>query len=369
MGFDYLKKQSDSLLTKLVVNLMEKGEIEWFESKRSYGDLKEVPTLLSSISNNGGGLIFYGWDEVKKDFYNIDPDKLERIINQKSNLCHPKIIVKYHIIKNNKNLGLFVGVPAMDNPVMDDKKKYYLRVGSHKKEVSRKVVLESIHNRKKQKGHLYVENFKHSLFDVAKKKFCDEIDQYVDSLSSFCDELYYEILNNFVIDFETWLGDSTQNFPIRVRFKKWKKSIEKDSYNDLAVNILKWIDEIYELLVLLEEKYNVDSIKELLKDLSHKENGETHHRRCLTTLLNQEKMWNFTDARIFVKKEENNLVIYQDEAGKDLAINIGNIDTLDMSKVEEIISVHNRKKCSDKAKQLIDAIYLELQKMKNTLCS
>lgn len=56
MGFSFLKKQSDSLLAELINNIMKKGEIEWFEAKKSYGDLKELTKLLASISNNGGGL-------------------------------------------------------------------------------------------------------------------------------------------------------------------------------------------------------------------------------------------------------------------------------------------------------------------------
>ena len=368
MGFSFLKKQSDSLLVELIINVLKKGEIEWFEAKRSYGDLKELSKLLSSISNNGGGLIFYGYDAKKKNFINIDPDKLEQVINQKSNLCDPKLIVNYHIIENKNNLGLFVGVPALNKPVLDNNKKYYLRIGSHKKEVTKEEIQEIIKKRKIKKGHLYMEKFKHFLFEVTKTKFCNEIDSYIDSFETLGGKLINEILTQWEIKYEPWLGDSNQQFPIRINFKSWKRNPKNNSFHKLKINILNLIEEIIELVILLEEKYNINTLKQTIKDLSVKENGETHHRRCLTTLVNQEKMWNFTDARIYVKKEKDGFFIYQDEAGKDLVKNIVNIGKIDKEEIEEIITKHNRKKCSIKAMEIIDTILLEMNKIKSTLC-
>jgi len=367
--FKFLTNQSDNHLVELIQFILKKGEIEWFEAKRSYGDLKELPKLLSSISNKGGGLIFYGYDAKKKNFVNINPDKLEQVINQKSDMCEPKLIVEYHIINNNNKIGLFCGIPAMEKPVMDNNKRYYLRKGSHKKEVTKERVQEIIHKRKIKKGHLYMEKFKQCLYKVAKIKFCNKIDYYIESFEFLGEKLISQILNQWEIKFEPWLGDSDQNYPLRIHFKSWKRNPKNDSYNELKINILNLIKEIIELLSLLENKYNFDILNKTLKDLSVKENGETHHRRCLTTLVNQEKMWNFTDARIFIKKENDNFLIYQDEAGKDLIKNIACIDNVNKSEIEKIITKHNRKKCSIKAKEIVETIKLELNKIKSTICA
>lgn len=371
MGFEFLEKQSDKLLAKFIAYLMEKGEMEWFETKRGLpkGEIKKIPTLLSSISNRGGGLIFYGWDEEKEIFSSIIPDQIQRIVNQQSDKCNPKINVKYHIIKKNKVLGLFVGVPALNMPVMNDERKFFLRVGSHKKEVSKNDLLESNNIKKGLKGHLYIGNFKQIFFDVVIKDFCEGIKKNISLLLGFSEKLYNEITNKWEIKFDKWLGNPPYNFPLRVNFNQWKKNAERNIQNDLIISIQKWIDELYDSLILLEEKYNVDTLKKTLKDLSYREKNKTNHRKSLTTLISQDNLWNFTDARIFIKKITDKFIIYQDEANKDLKYDIASINNLDKIIVEKIILEHNRKKCIEKTNQLLDIIFLELYKLKKTLCS
>ncbi|GAH78942.1 unnamed protein product, partial [marine sediment metagenome] len=96
---------------------------------------------------------------------------------------------------------------------------------------------------------------------------------------------------------------------------------------------------------------------------------ETNHRKCLTTFVNQENIWNFADARIFLIKEEGKYRIYQDEASKNIITTIGSLDTLDKELAEEIISNHNKKRCIASLKELIETIVIELKKIINVICT
>ncbi len=370
MGFDFLLKQSDNLLTDFIIHLMEKGEREWFEVKRGLprNERTKLPTLLSSISNRGGGLIFYGWDEENNVFWDVDPDNFQGIINQQSKKCTPNINVKFHIIKSNKIRGLFVGVPVLDEPVMNEEKKFFLRVGSHKKEVTKKEIQDLDHFRNSQKGHIYMSDFKRSFFEVIEKKFCENIKENINQMQSFGKKLFHEIFNSWEINFKLWLGNPPYSFPKRVLYNEWKKDISNNTQTNLTNVIIKWVEEIYNKLELLEEKYNVDNLKVLLKDLSFRAEKKTNHRKCLVTLVNQDNFWNFADARISVIEHENGYQIIQEEANKEVKYDIATTDKLDKDVIEKIILKHSREKCLNIARNLFDKILLELQKMEETIC-
>ena len=370
LDFNYIRKQPDNLLKLAIEYIMKKGETTWFEVKRGLprGQIKKLPKTVSSIANSGGGLIFYGWDEEKGIFSNIEIDDCQSVILQQSKKCKPVIPLEFHTTTIEDKQCLIVGIPALRIPVKDENDVYYLRIGSHTREIEESELLSTVdHFQRSLEGHLYIEDFLETLKQVKRDFFCTEIQSESKELEKLGGELFFDISKNWIIIFQEWLGESPLEYPIRIHFNKWKKNLPSSESWNLSIKIMKWIDNIFAILESIEEM-NLDELKRLIRDKSFRIKKETNHRRCLTTLVNQENLWNFTDDRIFIKKENGGYTVFQNEAEKNIETNISKLNKLDKDSVEKEILNHNRKKCVENSKRLVQNIILEIEKLESSLC-
>ena len=151
---------TDRKLVMIIQTEGNRGETPYFEFKRDLNPKKDVETaeIIMTFANADSGILFYGWDQTKKDFCDINPEVIEqKVIQWTEKLITPSVPVETRIICHPKGRGLLILIPAVKH-LVSVKNKIKARKGSHKVSLSGTTLTQVIRRRnKKPLGHLYLD--------------------------------------------------------------------------------------------------------------------------------------------------------------------------------------------------------------------
>ena len=365
-----LSQFDDDLLFETVRYLMMKkgGEREWFEVKRGLADIPKFSKLIAGLSNSGGGLIYYGWDENSNIPANIKRDDIERVLLPEIKKCIPEITIEFHPIKSKGIFGLFVGIPALTTPVKLKKtNEYVLRKGGHNVVLNDKSrLLESQkHFLDNSSGHIYLTNYFEIIKEFEPRFYADKLAPLTSRLSNLQSELLLDIIKNWKIQFGSWLGEAPSDFPIYIKFNSWFPPDKETKSYELKQRIIGLCQSITDILVRIDDFenfiVNTNQLKTVIIDNSFNEaENPVNHRKCLKTLILRQNIWNFADARIMLDKVDNNFLIYHDSSYRDFKRTISTINNLSKQSIETIVENHVKRGYSNHIKTLFSRISVGL---------
>ena len=182
-----------------------------------------------------------------------------------------------------------------------------------------------------------------------------------------------ELPNSWEIEFLPWKIILPLKSPFRIKFNQWKpqQELEITKQTILQVNLV--VNEI-KSISLTNPHYNI--LLKLLKDESFREVDKINHRKCLTTYLNKENPWNFTDWKFLIEQKENrSLRLYYEEGTKDRTITQRQLDVEqfdeqilpNVMQIESLISQWIKNKYVQSGEKLITEILLNSQKVLDIL--
>lgn len=366
---------TDDFLLYFIYKEGIKGESDTIEFKKLINNKKQsaYAEIISSIANTKSGILFIGWDEETKDFYSIELESTEQKIVQANSLIVPLLEIEIRKISNNIGSFLVVSIPN-DKYLHSVNNKYYYRSGSHKIEISANdITLQSNFISKLEKGSNYIPKIESKYSNLYNKQihyFTSMI--YVKDLVKLINENKKNIIElplAWDIDFLPWQLRVPLKSPFRVKFSQWipqedSKFIKKVIYRiNLVITELKSIS-------LTNANYNL--LIKLIRDETYRYGDKTNHRRCLTTYLNRENPWNFTDWKFLLEQNENSkLRLYYEEGTKDKAIaprqlDVGTFEEQnipDEKHIENLITDWVRKKYILSSEKLISDTLINAEKV------
>jgi hypothetical protein len=311
--FDYnsfRRHFTDDFLTFLIVSEGFKGESPIIEFKKAYNDkkAKKIALIIASLANSESGILFFGWDEEKKHFSDVDVEKLEQqVIQLISNFISPNLQCLIHKLKHPFGYGLFISVPR-DGKIHSVKKETAIRVGSHTTILGASEIIKldkSLFSR--NKGHIQLitlENQYKEQFDIKKEDFKAYITLFegLHTLKKIKTDLIC-LPKNWKLDIKEWHFDKSISGIFRIPFQRWVPQ----SVSPLISKANNLIDQL--TMTLSNRPFkpgeNVHLIN-LLRDSSLKKNNLTNHRRCLNTYVTQNNPWNFTDWKYLIEPISSN---------------------------------------------------------------
>ncbi|MCE7736675.1 MAG: ATP-binding protein [Candidatus Heimdallarchaeota archaeon] len=370
----FIENYDSNILSEFVNHMMtkEEGENDWFEVKRGLPpqQLQKFSRMISALSNTGGGLIYYGWDEKINTFSDVDTDDLENKLLSQTGLTFPKILIEFKAINHNGIRGLFVGIPAMDKPVQDKRSNDWLiRIGGHKTTVKDALVISKTqsHLLNRQTGHLYLSKIKQIINKVIPKTLKSELKEWEDHFASLQECIITDIRKNWEIDFQDWYN-SNPEFPIRVWYKAWKHNHKDGESYTLQQKVITDISIILEKLGKYSENdvLNIDfsKIVLLLRDLTKNETkNPTNHRRDLFTLISRQNIWNFSHTAISVYQNGNMFSLVQNTSGRNHSEELTKIIEYKKEIIEQTILGIIKDGYYKSVKQLFEDIFVELNSL------
>ena len=336
---------TDDFISYFIYKVGVKGESDTIEFKKQLNNKKQVnyAELISSIANTKSGIVFIGWDEELKDFSSIDLESTEQKIVQSNSLIEPLLNIEIRKISNNIGSFILVSIPN-DNQLHSVNKKFFIRSGSHKIEISN-------NNLSSQQdlianlpvGFTYIQEITSRYSDLYNKQI-----HYFNSMIYLKDliklvfenkKVLIELPLSWDIDFLLWKLQLPLKSPFRIKFSQWIPKKESELKKQIIFKIDLVITEL-KMISFANPTYNI--LVKLLKDESFRDGDKINHRRCLTTYLNRKNPWNFTDWKFLLEQKENGqLRLYYEEGTKNRTItprqlDVGNFEGQKMPSEEEI---------------------------------
>ncbi|MFW9996005.1 MAG: RNA-binding domain-containing protein, partial [Candidatus Odinarchaeota archaeon] len=162
IGFDevwFNEEFKDYMLARIIMKEGLKGESTFFEFKTELNIKKDVETLeeIMIMANGQSGILFYGWDEKKKDFNDIDAEgTMKKIIQWTRSEFGDQLQIKFRTIRHEEKNGLLVLIPATKHP-LSVKGKFKVREGEEKTTLDGRRLIRFIEERKNLSvGHKYL---------------------------------------------------------------------------------------------------------------------------------------------------------------------------------------------------------------------